>query len=177
MQQFPPLHSTEDPVSARALTASLRRRFICLIYEALLVSGLLLVAGLLISGARSELLEGKDRILFQCYLLGVLGIYFCWYWSHSGQTLPMQTWRIALVGLDENPPSPRRAVGRFLLATLAYGSSLAGILMLWKNLYPPYGWAMLSPGILTLLWAIIDRDRQFLHDRLSSTRLVIKHRQ
>jgi hypothetical protein len=35
---------------------------------------------------------------------------------------------------------------------------------------------MLSPGILTLLWAIIDRDRQFLHDRLSSTRLVIKHR-
>lgn len=174
---LPPANNTADSNAAVAPTPTLRRRFICLIYETLLVLGLLLVAGLLFSEARSELLEGNERIVFQCYLLTVLGSYFCWYWSRSGQTLPMQTWRIALVGLDGNPPSCRRAVIRFLLATLAYGSSLAGSLMLWKNLHPPYGWAMLSPGILTLLWAIIDRDGQFLHDRLGSTRLVIKHPQ
>ena len=29
----------------------------------------------------------------------------------------------------------------------------------------------LAMGI-TILWALIDRDRQFLHDRLSGTRLV-----
>ena len=162
------------PDNSKAATPSLRRRLICLIYESLLVLGLLLIAGLLVSNARSGVLEGTDRILFQCYLLSVLGIYFCWYWSRTGQTLPMQTWRIALVCRDQKPLSARQAIGRFLLAGLAYGSSLAGLLMLWKNLFPPYGWVMLTPGIVSLLWAIVDEDRQFLHDRLSGTRLVLK---
>jgi uncharacterized RDD family membrane protein YckC len=26
----------------------------------------------------------------------VLGAYFIWYWSHGGQTLAMQTWKIQL---------------------------------------------------------------------------------
>ena len=26
---------------------------------------------------------------------------------------------------------------------------------------------------ITILWAIFDRDRQFLHDRLAGTRLVV----
>lgn len=162
------------PDNSKATTPSLRRRLICLIYESLLVLGLLLIAGLLVSNARSGVLEGTDRILFQCYLLSVLGIYFCWYWSRTGQTLPMQTWRIAIVRRDGTPLSVRQSLRRFLLAALAYGSSLAGALMLWKNLSPPYGWVMLTPGIVSLLWAIVDPDRQFLHDRLSGTRLVLK---
>jgi uncharacterized RDD family membrane protein YckC len=27
-------------------------------------------------------------------------------------------------------------------------------------------------GVVGLLWALVDRDRQFLHDRLAGTRLV-----
>jgi len=140
------------------------------------VLALLLIAGLLVSNARSDVLEGTDRILFQCYLMSVLGIYFCWHWSRSGQTLPMQTWRIKLVRKDQNPPSLQQALVRFLLATLGYGSSLAGVLMLWKSFFPPYGWLMLTPGIISVLWAIFDHEGQFLHDRLSGTRLVLKSR-
>jgi uncharacterized RDD family membrane protein YckC len=28
-------------------------------------------------------------------------------------------------------------------------------------------------GVVGLLWALADRDRQFLHDRLAGTRLVV----
>ena len=42
--------------------------------------------------------------------------------------------------------TPRKAIVRFLLAAL---------------LFP-----------VTILWALVDKDRQFLHDRLAGTRLV-----
>jgi len=29
------------------------------------------------------------------------------------------------------------------------------------------------PTLLGILWALVDRDRQFLHDRLAGTRLVL----
>jgi hypothetical protein len=31
---------------------------------------------------------------------------------------------------------------------------------------------MLVPTLVSVLWTFVDRDRQFLHDRLAHTRLV-----
>jgi uncharacterized RDD family membrane protein YckC len=56
----------------------------------------------------------------------------------------MKTWRIRLVGV-----TPRKALFRFLYALI------------------------LVPTGISLLWALFDRDRQFLHDRLAGTRLVL----
>ena len=61
----------------------------------------------------------------------------------------MKTWRMRLETLDGRRLSTATALLRLLLATIGYGA--AGI---------------------TVLWALFDRDRQFLHDRLSGTRLV-----
>jgi len=71
---------------------------------------------------------------------------FCW--VRSGQTLPMKTWRIRLVTEQGKPLAVGRAFQRYLLAV---PSVLSGI------------------GVL---WALVDRDRQFLHDRLAGTRIV-----
>ena len=79
----------------------------------------------------------------------VLGAYFIWYWHHGGQTLAMQTW-----GLRLSTPSGAQAP----LARLVLRYALA-----WPSVI------YLGAG---LLWALFDRDRQFLHDRLAGTRVV-----
>lgn len=81
----------------------------------------------------------------------VLGAYFVWYWHHGGQTLAMQTWKIHLSTPNGAEPSLARLVLRYVLA--------------WPSL------VYLGAG---LLWALFDRDRQFLHDRLAGTCLVFK---
>ena len=77
------------------------------------------------------------------------GTGFVAFWTRGGQTLPMKTWRIRLVRHDGAPVGVGRAVHRYLLAVL--GLAAAGV-----------GFA----------WALVDRDRQFLHDRLAGTALV-----
>ena len=89
------------------------------------------------------------RPLFQLYLLAIGGAYFVYCWSHGGQTLPMKTWRFRVVRADGAPLSTARALHRFALALLGF----------------------LALG-LGFLWALVDRDRQFLHDRLAGTALV-----
>lgn len=81
----------------------------------------------------------------------VLGIYFVWYWRHGGQTLAMQTWKIQL-----STPSGQAPSWQFLL--LRYVLSWPSLLL--------YG--------VGLIWALFDRERQFLHDRLSGTRIIFK---
>ncbi|MBI5898935.1 MAG: RDD family protein [Rhodocyclales bacterium] len=81
----------------------------------------------------------------------VLGCYFVWYWSHGGQTLAMQTWRLQLSTSDGKAPNMNRLLFRYALA-----------------------WPSLLWFGVGLLWALFDRDHQFLHDRLAGTRLVFK---
>ncbi len=118
-------------------------------YESLLAFAIAFLAGLLFYGAASGRLAGLVRHFFQIYLLAVLGLYYVWCWHRGGQTLPMKTWKLRLVSADGGPVSVSRATARYLLALLS--AALAGA-----------GFA----------WALFDRDRQFLHDRLAGTRIV-----
>jgi uncharacterized RDD family membrane protein YckC len=101
----------------------------------------------------------------------VLGLYFVWCWSQSGQTLPMKTWRIRLVTRAGSPPTPRRALARYLAA--------------WIWVLPPLVWAWFDPSIERRLgwilvgWAalyglscLLHPQRQFWHDAVCGTRLV-----
>jgi uncharacterized RDD family membrane protein YckC len=89
------------------------------------------------------------RPLFQLWLLSVLGVYFGYCWTRTGQTLAMKTWRIGVQRLDGKLLSPRHAALRFVIAC----------------------WTV-APAGLGFLWALVDRDRQFLQDRLAGTRIV-----
>jgi uncharacterized RDD family membrane protein YckC len=137
-----------SPVSAVA-AASLARRMGSLCYEALLLAAILFVAGwtfLVIERALPAMLV---RPLFQVYLLAVTAVYFIYCWTHSGQTLPMKTWRIRLVALDGSALSRAQAARRFLFALASIGLCGGGF------------W-----------WALADHDGRFLHDRLAGTRLI-----
>jgi uncharacterized RDD family membrane protein YckC len=121
-----------------------------MLYESLLLVGVLAVAVVLphtlIGAARGAALAG-GWLLGHVFL--VLAVYFIWFWRQGGQTLAMKTWRIRLEPADGNR---RVTVGQALLRySLAWPCVLTGI------------------GIA---WSLLDPDRQFLHDRLSGTRLV-----
>lgn len=131
------------------MLAALTRRALSLIYEALLLGALLWCAALLYGVIEERLATTHVRTVFQLYLFLLAGVYFVWQWTHGGQTLPMKTWRIRLVTPTGGPVATRQAWTRYLVAAagaLAFG--------------------------LGFFWAVIDRDRQFLHDRVSGTRLV-----
>ncbi|MDE1981345.1 MAG: RDD family protein [Betaproteobacteria bacterium] len=123
-------------------------RLVCMVYEALIVAGLLMAAGLPFVMLTRYNAHPELRPFYQGYLFAVLGLYFTYFWHRSGQTVPMKTWRLRLVDRAGHPPSWGLALARYLLA-----------------------W----PGWLTgasLAWALVDREGRFLHDRLLGLRLV-----
>ena len=123
-------------------------RLLSLAYEGVLLFGILFVASYLFVGLARDAQTGMPRLVFQVYVLAVCGAYFVFCWVRSGQTLPMKTWRIRLVTEQGRPLAVGRAFQRYVLAVPIV---LSGI------------------GVL---WALVDRDRQFLHDRLAKTRIV-----
>ena len=68
--------------------------------------------------------------------------------SGMGQTLPMKTWRMRLTLANGEPLGTSRAALRYLAAIASLATLGAGF-----------------------LWALIDKDKQFLHDRVCGTRL------
>ena len=115
-----------------------------MLYEALLLFAVAFFAGFAFLAASGGAADaGWVRLAHQAFLGLVFAGYFLWCWLRGGQTLAMKTWRIRLTGA-----TPGRALARFALALV------------------------LVPTGLSIAWALVDRDGQFLHDRLAGTRLV-----
>ena len=121
-----------------------------MLYEALLAFAIVFLAGIAFYGAAEGRLAGEMRLLFQLYLFLVLGIYFIACWSRGGRTLAMQTWKMRVVRRDGGSIGAARAALRYALAWVSLAAFGAGF-----------------------LWACVDSDRQFLHDRLAGTRIVM----
>lgn len=120
-----------------------------MLYEALLVFAVMFFSALAFQGAASGPLSGQLLYIFQIYLFLIIGLYFMWCWLRGGQTLSMKTWKLKLEKSKGGNITPKQALVRYILAWLS----------------------LLSAG-LGFMWAFVDRDRQFLHDRLTSTRIV-----
>ena len=152
-------------------TPSLKRRLASMLYEAMLLFGVLFFSGWLFSTLLQQRHALYLRGALQDWLFFVVGLYFVWFWTHSGQTLAMKTWRLRLVTRDGQAVKTKRAIGRYLLAWLWI---LPGLALAWaigaKN------WLLvLIPFANVLLWALtayLDPQRQFLHDRIAGTRVV-----
>lgn len=119
-------------------------------YELLLLSALLaltLIFPHVLLGAFAHRVATAPILWSHLFL--VLLIYCLGFWCNGGQTLAMKTWRIRLVTHSGLPVRPAQALLRYLLC--------------WPS--------FLFCGV-GILWALIDRDKQFLHDRLAGTCLT-----
>lgn len=143
-----------------------------MVYEAMLLFGVVAVTG----GLFSVLLDQRHALYLrhaqQAWLFIVLGVYFLWLWTHGGQTLPMKTWRIRLISANGRPVGFRQALARFLLSWLWF---IPGLVLAWALGAKTWMLAVI-PFANIVLWALtafLDPQRQFLHDRLAGTRLVL----
>jgi uncharacterized RDD family membrane protein YckC len=113
----------------------------------------LFLAAYLFLAVAQDARTGLAHTMFQAWLVLVCGSYFVYCWVKGGRTLPMKTWHLRLAHADGSPLSWQRAWLRYALA-------LPGLFLIGAGFW----------------WAFIDRDRQFLHDRLAGTR-VFRERQ
>lgn len=122
---------------------------LCLLYDFLLLFAIIFMASLLFVPLFSNIEPAYFKPFYQFYLLTVMGVYFIWFWTHGGQTLAMQTWKLRIVDTKGNGITKKQAITRYLLALIAYPFFLIGF-----------------------IWMFFDRDRQFLHDRIAGTRII-----
>lgn len=158
-------------MDSQPLPPSIRRRLASLVYEALLLFGIVFFAGYLFGTLTQQRNALTHRDLLIVWLAFVVGVYFVWCWTHGGQTLPMKTWRLRLVGPSGEAVGPVRALARYGLGWLWFLPPLA--------LHPVVGLPLPATLGATaawfLLWAAaawLDSDRQFPHDRMAGTRIV-----
>lgn len=152
-------------------TPTLKRRLICMIYEALLLFGVIFIAVLLFDVLTQSKQAPNMRHLRELWIFLIIGLYFVFFWIRTGQTLAMKTWRIRLEDKDNRKLPLIKALVRYCLAWMWFLPALAIAAQL--KLSPWNSLIIVVIGFL--LWAftaILDKDKQFLHDKLAKTRLV-----
>ena len=146
----------------------------CFVYEAMILFGIGLVPGAL--GALFTAQSGhRDALQSDAVLRGfafvIYGIYFVWFWSRRGQTLPMQTWHIRVETRRGDRLSQGRALARYvacwiwivpaaLVASINHWSP-------WQSLGAVAAWIAVYAAL-----ARLHPEHQFWHDALCRTRLV-----
>ncbi len=153
-------------------TPTIRRRLAAWVYEGVLLFGVLMLAGFVygIATQQRHALQGAHGL--QLSLFTALGVYFVFFWSRHGQTLPMKTWHIRLVTTQGGVVPPWRAALRFALAWLWFIPALATLAVSGLRSGGAIT-AMLVAGVLA--YAALARlrpDRQFWHDVVCGTRLI-----
>jgi uncharacterized RDD family membrane protein YckC len=110
------------------------------------------------------------RVFSACLVFGAAGLYFTWSWTGGRRTLPMKTWRLVLIRADGTKIDGRTAVIRYLGAWIGPLAALAAHAALQPLSFGAHAAWLLAIGYL---WPIVDKDRQFLHDRIAGTRIVM----
>jgi uncharacterized RDD family membrane protein YckC len=147
------------------------RRLGALIYDGLLLLGILFFATAILLPFRGGRAFQPGDLGYGAYLLAVVFVFFAWFWTHDGQTLGMRAWKIRLASASGGAISWKQCALRFLPALLCLG-----LFKLGASLWPgAVKWiALLSFGLFGLgfLWAFLDRDKRCWHDLIACTRMV-----
>ena len=160
--------------SGMALAPGLGRRMASFVYEGLLLFGIGLIPGAL--GALFVALTGHQHPLqsdaaLRAITFVIYAVYFSWFWSVRGQTLPMQTWHIRVVTVEGRPLSQGRALARFIASCAWFApAALLAALNGWARWQ---GLAAVAVGVVAYaLLALLHPRRQFWHDALCGTQLI-----
>lgn len=166
----PHLHTPGQPVQPAPPRS---RRFACMMYEGVLLFGVVFLAAYLFD----TLTQSKHALMLrharQLVLFIAIGIYFFLCWKRSGQTLPMKAWDMRLVAADGQAARTSQLLMRYVLMWVL---PLAGALGVW-GLSTLTGWAsvdllIVAAPFLNFIPTIWTPGKQFAHDLISGTRLI-----
>ena len=153
------------------------RRVSCCLYEQLVLLGVIALTFLLPNLGLGILFGvSLPSWLTFLYLYTVLGIYFIWYWTKSGQTLAMQTWRVRLIDQQGYTLKKRQAFWRYIYGSLWL---IPCVLLQWAFHLEKWQIIEMLFAVALFFWPLtiyLDRkdpmQRQALTDRFAGTRLV-----
>jgi uncharacterized RDD family membrane protein YckC len=153
------------------------RRVSCNLYEQLVLLGVIALTFLLPNLGLGILFGvSLPSWLTFLYLYTVLGIYFVWYWTKSGQTLAMQTWRIRMIDQHGFPLNRGQATRRYVYGSFwvipCIGLQWAFHLEKWQIIEMLFAVALFLWPLSIFLERKDSAHRQALPDRLAGTRLV-----
>lgn len=149
--------SKSDSVAASSVVqpAQFWRRITAMIYDVFPLIGLWMITSLLCLLAIGGHYDPAHprwtfRLGLQLALLAITAAYFTISWTRIGATIGMRAWKLKLLREDGQRVEALRALARFFLALLS----------------------LLIVGV-GFWWALLDRDRQTLHDKLCGTMMVM----
>lgn len=148
------------------------RRLGALLYEGILLFGVLMAAGLLYAGLTQQRHALQGRTGLQAFMFVVLAIYFVWFWTHGGQTVAMKTWHVRVVRADGQPLGQVRALVRYLSSWLWFLPSLAAVHLADLQGGMATGVTVVAGALAYAASSRLHPQRQFLHDVLAGTCLV-----
>ncbi len=135
------------------MNTGLIRRIGAMLYDTLLVFACLVMLAIISTtylGGKSIYESGDVYFaIYNVIRFSIIFFFFVLYWSRSGRTLGMQSWRLQLLDNKGQRVGVGAATIRFFAALLS--------------------WLPLGLGFLWQLW---DKDKLTWHDRLSGTHIV-----
>lgn len=152
--------SLPSPSQTELKIAPLWRRIAAMLYDSFLVFAIWIVVGFVVLSAfgieQARTVDGEAIVLDPWYRYTLLAamllsayLFFAFFWTHSGQTLGMQAWRIKVQNTD--------------------GSSISWLQSLLRFCTAPFALLALGLGYLCML---VDPERRTLPDRVSNSQVV-----
>ncbi|MDE0742852.1 MAG: RDD family protein [Woeseiaceae bacterium] len=127
---------------------NLKRRFMSIIYDSLLILSIMVIGTLPFIAIRyGEAVESNSNY-YQFTLFIIIYFFLVGFWSISGRTLGMQSWGLRLETLDGHRPNIIQCSIRFFAAIVSW---------------LPFG--------LGFWWQLFDKQNLTWHDRISKTKI------
>ncbi|MBK1692523.1 RDD family protein [Ectothiorhodospira mobilis] len=149
----------------------LLRRLGCIVYDGIMVLAVLLLVTLVVSifGGITPEHPWYPAYVFLVALSAFL--YYGWFWTHGGISLPMQTWRMRLVSRSGGRVTWLQSLARFGTGLAQWVLVLWG-LRLWSGGNGPMAAGVAAVVLAGLAWTLLHPQKLMLHDLLSGTRLI-----
>ncbi len=164
--------TVEPPPRVGVRAPPMRRRLACMGYEAVLLFGVVMLAGLAYGMLTDQRHALQGNTGLQMFLFIVLGIYFTGLWSSRGQTLAMKTWHIEVQAADGRAPGRARAAARYVASWLWFLPALASAHAAGIRSVAFMACMVVVGVVAYALLARMRTDRQLMHDVLCGTWLV-----
>jgi len=117
---------TNAPITDNA-SAALWRRLAAMVYDSIVILAIWIIVGFLVLSTfgidQAQVVENDQVVmdpyyritLFSSMLLSAY-LFFAWFWTHSGQTLGMQAWKLRVQNADGSAISYKQSLIRFVTA-------------------------------------------------------------
>ncbi|MES2603402.1 MAG: RDD family protein, partial [Pseudomonadota bacterium] len=152
-----PLSMSSAPTTATLIIAPLWRRLAAIMYDSIVLLGIWVFTSFLVLAAfgieNAQVAQGSNvfyRYTVFATMLGTAFLFFGWFWTHSGQTIGMQAWKIKVQNADGSAISWLQVAQRYVIA--------------------PFALLALALGYL---WMLFDAERRTWPDMVSRSIVVM----